>query len=112
MHYIRKRQRGGRGEESPEATGRDTGTQERSETPAAEDRRREKGERQGRKEPGAQREGGEEGGAALEAPQARAGIFPMQGHGEPLLEHHGTGGVSLELAVRSLQALTWVCVLQ
>ena len=37
-------------------------------------------------------------GLVRETTQASPGIFPMQGHGEPLAEHDGAGAFSLELA--------------
>ena len=66
-----RRRRRERRRENPEATGRDTGTQERSETPAGKDRRREKRERRGKKEGKSKerkKEGGGGGGKEEEAP--------------------------------------------
>ena len=43
--------------------------------------------------------GGEVGvGLARGAAEARARVFPMKGHGQPLAEHDGAGAFSLELA--------------
>ena len=37
-------------------------------------------------------------GLARGAAEARARVFPMKGHGQPLAEHDGAGAFSLELA--------------